>query len=92
MTEAANWGDFCKVNDMEELSFDGVWTCAAKINGRSIQGSTFDGEWRWFVETTGPAWQAIHLDVWVFAGNTVEEARSLATRLGQLPDMPKTKR
>jgi hypothetical protein len=63
---------------VEELS--------AKINGRRIQGSTFDGEWRWFVGTTGPAWQGIHLYVWVFAGNTVEEARSLATPLGQLPD------
>jgi hypothetical protein len=71
---------------MEELSFDGVWTRAAKINGRRIQGSIFDGECRWFVGTTGPALQGIHLYVLVFAGNTVEEARSLATRLGQLPD------
>jgi hypothetical protein len=65
------------------------------INGRAIRGFFHpDGKWRWFVGIRGPEVKVMngpivkysHICVLSLAGGTLEEAQTLANKLGPLPE------
>jgi hypothetical protein len=65
---------------------------AEPISGRKIHGALDNdrGGRRWAVETRGPAFKGIHLQVWRFAGKTLAEAQQLAEGLGPMSEMDET--
>ena len=69
-----------------DLTGDGLWTRAASINGRRIQGSSNYGKWFWLVEARGPLFDGVHLHVWRKAGDTLEAAQQLARDLGPMTE------
>jgi hypothetical protein len=71
---------------MEEAVRD-PFTHADSINGRRIKGSSSYGKWFWVVETHGPAFNGVHLQVWRQAGDTLEGAQRLAHDLGPITEI-----
>jgi hypothetical protein len=70
---------------MENQDVEGnPWRRAESVNGRLIRGTSYYGQWWWFVETRGPAFEGTNLQVWWLAGETLVEAQQLALKLGPL--------
>ena len=76
----------------DDTWWEGPMCVTHPINGRRIAGTSDKDQWRWFVQINGPLWQNIHLHVMALAGSTVEQARTLATKLGPLRDEDETER
>lgn len=68
----------------DDTWWEGPMCVTHPINGRRIAGACYDGQWRWAVHVNGPLWQDTHLHVIFHAGNSVEQARELATMLGPI--------
>jgi hypothetical protein len=69
-----------------DLEWRGPVLCAPDVNGRQIKAVVHpEGEWRWTVGVRGPTIMGIPMYVWWWAGNTREQAETVALELGPMP-------
>jgi hypothetical protein len=67
------------------------FTHADSVNGRRIVGSSNYGKWFWLVETRGPSFEGVHLQIWRSGGDTLESAQQLARDLGPMTETDESK-